>query len=181
MGFDATRAARGLAEAFADEPELILACLRGTPPPSPARARQILRTARQAMALRPRYADLYYFAAQAAVVAEEPDMAAALLIQALELNPTYRDARVLAGRVALLRQRVDEARAHLTAAVASGADYPDVHLLLGQAWERGQDWSRARAAYERALTLNGNLHAAREALAALPGDGVDGVRHELPA
>jgi tetratricopeptide (TPR) repeat protein len=181
MGLDPIRAARRLAEVFADEPELILACVRGTPPSSRGEAQQVLSAARQALVLRPRYADLYFFAAHAAVVANEPDAAAGLLAQALELNPTYRDARVLAGRVALLRQRVEEARAHLSLALASGADYPDVHMLLGQASERVQDWPQARAAYQRALTLNSNLHAARAALATLPSGGADGVCHELPA
>ncbi len=181
MGFDATRAVRGLAEAFAEEPELILACVRGTPPPTRSEAQQALRAARQAIALRPRYADLHHFAAHAALAAGDPDSAAGLLAQALELNPTYRDARVLAGQVALLRQRADEARIHLNLALANGADYPDVHMLLGQAWELAQDWPQARAAYERALSLNDNLLAAREALAALPDGGANVVRHELPA
>jgi len=43
------------------------------------------------------------------------------------------------------------------------------------------DPARAMAAYERALRLNVNLTAAREALAALPSADARGKSHELPA
>ena len=171
----------GLAEAFAQEPELVLACLNGAGAQSVSVAQHILRAAQLALAARPQYADLHCYAAHAALAAGAPQVARKLLAAALTINPEYADARVLAGHVALLCGQGREAREHLERALAGGADFPDVHMLLGRVWELEQDWARAGAAYQRALALNENMTAAREALAALPVMPPDGKSHELPA
>lgn len=163
-----------LAREFAAEPELILACLEGIDQTGDS-AQRLYAAARQAVSLRPTYADLSYCAARAAVAAGDVPGAEHLLQEARRRNPDYLDALVLAGRLALERNAPAEACTWLEHAITSGADYPDVHLLLGDAWRRRENWPRARAAYERALQLKGNLVAARTALAALPAtDGVHG-------
>lgn len=176
-----TAKVRHLAQVFAREPELILACLHGLHQEPPAKARVILAAARLAAAEYPEFADLLYCAAQAAVAAEEYGTAEVILNDALGLNPEYKDALILAARVALLRGQPQRAVAHLERAVAAGADYPDVHVLLGNAHRQQGRLRQARAAYVRALELNGNLRAAQTALAALPPNTDTGKGHELPA
>lgn len=158
---------RDLVEAFAEEPELILACLQSGGPGSPSAVGSILEAAERSLGRHPQYADLHYFAARAAIDADKLEAAARLVGQALEINPEYRDALILAARVALRRGDWEEARAQLERALAFGADYPDVHTLLGEAHARAGALESARAAYERALELNPHLVEAREALATL--------------
>jgi tetratricopeptide (TPR) repeat protein len=175
-------AMRQLARAFACEPELIAACLQGTLPEEQSTpARTVLGAAQLALRSRPDYADLHYHAGQAAIAACEYEAAAELLDGALRLNPDYQDALILAAHVALLRRQHGSAKKLLLNALAKGADYPDVHLRLGDACRAEGDWGQARAAYERALTLNANLSAARTALAALPATETSGKNDELSA
>lgn len=175
------RPGNGLAGAFSQEPELILACLEGVERESPATARLILEAARGALRQCPGYADLLYHASQAAVCAGEFETAAVLLEHALQVNPGYRDALILAARVSLRRDDWDRAQALLQTALAQGADYPDVHMLLGDVWRRKGRIADARREYERALQLNANLVSAQVALAALPPSKPSGNPDELPA
>lgn len=170
-----------LAALFAEEPELILACLQGIDKETPAAARTILAASQLAIKACPEYADLRCFAAQAAVVAGDFDTAANILERALELNPNYKAALILAARVAVLREQPQHAVALAETAVDLGADYPDVHLLLGNVWRKRGEPTRARKAYQRALDLNANLAPARAALDALQATEPSGSRHELPA
>jgi len=173
--------ARRLAALFVQEPELIRACLENIEHEPPETVALILAAAHAAVGACPEYADLFYHAAQAAVCAGQYESAATLLEGALRINAHYRDALVLAARVALLRGKTTEAKGFLQSALTKGAEYPDVHLLFGNVWRGEGNWSAARAAYERALRLNGNLTAAREALAALPPAEARGKSNELPA
>ncbi len=173
--------AQRLAALFVREPELIRACLECIENEPPETIDLILTAAQAAVATCPEYADLCYHSAQAAVCAGRYQAAAALLEGALCINPGYRDALVLAARVALLRGKPAEAKGFLHGALARGAEYPDVHMLIGDVLRGEGDWCAARAAYERALQLNGNLPAARQALAALPSAEARGKIHELPA
>lgn len=170
-----------LAALFAEEPELILACLQGIDKETPAGARTILAAAKLAMRACPEYADLRCFAAQAAIVAGDFETAAEILEQALQLNPNYKAALILAARVAVLREQPQHAVALAETAVSVGADYPDVHLLLGNVWRKRGEPTRARQSYRRALELNANLAPARAALEALSATEPTGSRHEPPA
>lgn len=153
---------------FADEPELILAVLEDEDSSAvPHAAGVVLQAARRAVNRCPRYADLHYFAAHAALRARQRPEAARLLERAIELNPRYNDALILAARVAHAQQHPLRTLEYLRQALANGADYPDVHLLLGHAWRDTGAADQARRAYTRALALNANLTAAREALVAL--------------
>ena len=176
-----TRAIAELADAFACEPELILAFLQGIDQETSDRAGIVLAAAQTAAAARPDYADLLYFVGQAAVAARDYVAADAALYRALELNPDYKDALVLAARVALQQQKPRRAVELLERAVPLGGDFPDVHMLLGSAWRELGDLNRARGAYVRACELNPNLTAARAALADLPPADTSGKSNELPA
>jgi tetratricopeptide (TPR) repeat protein len=178
---DAQRATRQLSAIFAQEPELISACLQDIEHKPPEWAQTVLDAAQIAVAGQPGYADLNYHAGRAALAASDLDTAARLLEQALRANPAYRDALVLAARVELRRGRPQVARAHLAHALACGADYPDVHLLMGNICRQIGEWGAARHSYERALALNGRLTEARAALAKLPPMCRSGESHELPA
>jgi tetratricopeptide (TPR) repeat protein len=174
-------AVRRLAALFAEEPELVRACLQGIEREPADRARLILAAAQFATKAYPQYADLFYQAGQAAVAVGEYDTAATALVRAVELNPTYNDALILAGRVAIQRRRPEEAETLLLTALQAGADYPDVHMLLGNLWREQEATPRARAAYQRALELNPNLKAAQTALATLDNAASSGKSDELSA
>ena len=173
--------ARRLAALFAEEPELIRACLENIERESTETVELILAAAQTALIAHPGYADLFYHAGQAAVSAGQYETASRLLDDALRINPGYRDALVLAARVALLRGRASQAKPYLQAALAKGAEYPDVYMLLGNVWRSESRWREARASYRRALELNSDLTAAREALATLPYAEGSGKNNELPA
>ena len=176
-----TRAIAELADAFACEPELILAFLQGIDQETSDRAGIVLAAAQTAAAACPEYADLLYYVGQAAVAARDYAAADAALQRALDLNPGYKDALILAARVALQQRKPRHAAALLEQAVSLGADFPDVHMLLGSAWRELDDRDRARGAYVRACELNPNLTAARAALADLPPVDTSGKSNELPA
>lgn len=170
-----------LAEAFASEPELILAYVQALERDTRASANMILNAARHALVLSPRYADLLYFTAMAAVQAGEFELADGFLARAVAINPRYKDALILSARVALVRNDPQRAETCLQTAVAHGADYPDVHMLLANVFRRMGEHQRARRAYERALQLNANTPGARTALAGLISMGTSEGKDELPA
>ena len=152
---------------FRDEPELILAMLEGDEGAPPAHADLVLRAACEASASAPQNADLHYYAARAAWLAERLELAEQLLEQAVKSDANHVAALVLLGKVLHRRHAIDRAIACLTSAVRSGADYPDVHAELGHLWRKTGQSGRARDAYGRALQLNPNFKAAREAMTAL--------------
>jgi tetratricopeptide (TPR) repeat protein len=170
-----------LARLFAGEPELILACLQALDRGPVADLETILSAAERALKFCPKYADLHYFAARAAMAAGRLDHARDLLVRALQLNPQYNDALILAARVATAQGRQNDALAYLRQALVNGADYADVHLMLGDLWRQRDELTQARQAYQRALNLNVDLAAARQALATLGPVGRCGGTDELPA
>ncbi|MBU0640506.1 MAG: tetratricopeptide repeat protein [Planctomycetes bacterium] len=165
---DTTRWLGGL---FASEPELISAFLEHGEGTSSGDASTVMAAAWDAIRGHPDYADLHYFAAQAAMRAGRPEQAAVLLEHTLEINPDYLDALILSARVAIALGEPGRAIARLEQALALGADYPDVHQMLGDLLRARGDVDRARKAYERALQLNGNLGAVRAALIGLTSEG----------
>jgi tetratricopeptide (TPR) repeat protein len=93
-----------LAQRFAAEPELILACLDPEADTVSPDIGMVLAAALAAVEQRPTYADLKYFAAEAAIRAGRLETAAELLEGALRLNPRYNAALIAAGRVCFLRE-----------------------------------------------------------------------------
>jgi len=158
-----------LAQRFSSEPELILACLDPDAETVSPGTGMVLAAALAAVEQRPSYADLKYFAAEAAIRAGRLELAAELLEAALRLNPRYNAALIAAGRVCFLRDDMEGALNYLQQALSNGADYPDVHLLLGDIWRARGDMARAGAAYMQALERNSGLAAARERLKELGG------------
>ncbi len=170
------RVRRRAAELFAAEPELIVACLEGSGAGCGENAQRVLASALDALALRSGYADLHYYAAHAALAAEQPALALELLHTALRINPSYDAALILAARIRATQGKHEEATRHLEEVLAQGADYPDVHLMLGDLWQTRRDLPRARAAYRRALQLNSNFAAAAERMARVgAAGGTDGL------
>lgn len=172
---------RHLARLFAAEPELIQACLESLDDQATGEAWTILGAAEQALSDRPDYADLYYFAAQAAMQLHRPQHARELLDKALRINPDYKAALILAARACLLQDNQDAALEYLRQALVNGADYADVHLMLGDLWARRDNVGAAQKAYERALQINTRLAPARDGLAALANRRRRGGSDELPA
>lgn len=170
-----------LAHAFASEPELILAYVQAMDKDARGATNVILDAARHALVLSPKYADLLYFTAMAAVQAGEFELADGFLARATAINPRYKDALILSARVALVRNDPQRAEICLQTAIAHGADYPDVHMLLANVFRRLGEHARARRAYERALQLNSNTPGARAALAGLMSSSPCEGDHELPA
>ena len=125
-----------LSRLFASEPELIRACLESSQPNRRFDGALVLAAARRALERRPRYADLHYFAAVAALQAGQLPQALSLLETALRLNPRYNDALILAARVCLLQEDRGQALTYLHRAILNGADYPDVRRMLDDLRQR---------------------------------------------
>lgn len=121
----------------------------------------------RALQTHPEYADLHYHCG--AVYRRLGHTAQALrhAERAVELNANYVSALIL---LADLYGRTDRWVAgvqRLEQAIRAGANYPDVHYLMGRLCQSGGELDRARQAYQRALELNRDYPAAREALASL--------------
>lgn len=159
---------RSLAARFAREPELIQAFVETVDDAGEA-LRPVWRAVQEAVDSYPPYAELYYFAAKAALRLGRVDEANRLLQRALEQNPKYVDALILGARVQSSLGQAGAAIDLLHRALQSGGDYPDVHTLLGQLQLRRNERELARAAFERALRLNPKLTEARKHLEELAG------------
>ncbi len=120
-----------------------------------------------ALARHPEYADLHYHCGQVHRRLGHERKAIEHARQAVSLNPRYVNALILLA--GLYRQTSQWAAGidRLQQALEAGADYPDVHYLLGQLHQGRGDRERACEAYRRALALNGDFRAAKEALDAL--------------
>jgi tetratricopeptide (TPR) repeat protein len=121
----------------------------------------------EALRKKPEYADLHYHCGAVYRRLGRHDKALHHAERAVALNNKYVNALIL---LADLYAQTDRWRAgveRLEQAIAAGADYPDVHCLLGRLFQSGGELDRARQEYQRALELDDNYPAAREALAAL--------------
>src|SRR5262249_13308652 len=124
-----------LAQQFAQEPELILACVESLADGAGPGLEAILAASERAARGRRNYADLHYFAGRAAAQAGADDRALQFLETAIEMNPRYRDALILAARIHHRRGDLQRAAQRIEQALSLGADYPDVHLLHGNICE----------------------------------------------
>jgi len=167
-------AAARLVTLFITEPELIRSMLEASAGGARLTAAQVLAAAREALRRQPAYADLYFYAAEAAAHCGVLATACDWLQQALTLNPGYVAALILSAKVATELGRPEQALAQLHQARALGADYPDVHELMGDLYVRCGEPGQARAAYERALQQNERLTAARAGLVRLDQAGSGG-------
>jgi tetratricopeptide (TPR) repeat protein len=121
----------------------------------------------RALRKHPEYADLHYHCGAVHRRLGHTQAALRHAERAVELNANYVNALIL---LADLYGRTDRWKAgveRLEQAIRAGANYPDVHYLMGRLFQSGGEIDRARQAYRRALELNGDYPAAKEALAAL--------------
>lgn len=154
-----------LGEVISQEPDLVEAFL--ALPESGADATifaMLAAVLERALAHHPEYADLHYHCSRVYERLGRPEAALARLDEALAINPRYVQALIQLGRLFAGMDRRMEAAQRLRAAIACGGDYPDVHFLLGELYRRDGRRDAARCAYERALELNENYRAARDAL-----------------
>lgn len=116
---------------------------------------------------KPEYADLHYHCGAVYRRLGWHDAAVRHAERAVELNGRYINALILLADLYGRTDRWRDGVGRLEQAIQAGADYPDVHYLMGRLFQTGGELDRARRAYARALELNGNYKAAKEALTAL--------------
>ena len=170
-----------LSALFASEPELIEASLESPGSDQKRDARRVLAAARQALERRPGYADLHYFAARAALRANEPQQARTLLEAALRINPRYNAAMILAARACVLQGAHAEALRYLRQAVLNGADYTDVHLMVGDLWRQQGGAPPAQEACGRAPEMGSHSATAHQTVDRPSAPQARGGSDELPA
>lgn len=121
----------------------------------------------QALRTRPEYADLHYHCGAIYRRLGRHDEALQHAERAVALNGRYINALILLADLYARTDRWADGVERLEQAIRAGADYPDVHCLMGRLFQSGGELDRARQEYQRALELNENYAAAREALVAL--------------
>lgn len=110
------------------------------------------------------YADLHYHCSRIYARLGRTQEAIAFADKAVRINPRYVQALIQLGRLYSATNEDGPAMDRLHAAIDAGGDYPDVHYLLGELHRRSGRKEEARAAYRRALALNGDYTSARKAL-----------------
>ncbi|MCG3179056.1 MAG: Beta-barrel assembly-enhancing protease [Phycisphaerae bacterium] len=157
-----------LGRAITDEPEFVQAFLDLEPSPMDPQIFGVLAAAvKLAIASRPAYADLHYYASRVNQRIGRVHDAIDAAERAIAINPRYVAALIHVAKLYRGTAQQDSAADRLRSAIAAGGDYPDVHLLLGDLYRDMGQVARARQSYERALKLNENFDAARKALDAL--------------
>jgi tetratricopeptide (TPR) repeat protein len=126
-------------------------------------------TLRRALDRHPDYADLHFHCSRVYERLGRTDAAIDEARSAVRINPRYVQALITLGRLYGQTNRTNEAVDRLESAIAAGGDYPDVHLLLGDLYRGQGKRLEAAVAYHRALELNSNYQAAREALEVVAG------------
>ncbi len=121
----------------------------------------------KALQKRPEYADLHYHCGVVYRRIGQSQDAIRHAEEAVRINPRYVNALILLAQLYGQTDRLSAGIERLEQAIAAGGDYPDVHYLIGQLYQSSGDLHRARAAYERALDLNQQYQAARDALSSL--------------
>lgn len=151
-----------LTHALQSEPELILAFAEGSS--TKADWRPLARTLSEICARPQASARTLYYAARAAELHGDWDLATAWITQALLRKPQDRDIQISAARFAQHGGMSAVAIDHLKTALALGADFPDVHQLLGEAYLAEGKRDEAIHAFERAVALNPQMNRAQASL-----------------
>ncbi len=128
----------------------------------------LLTTIRAALERQPEHAELHFHCGRVLKKLGRPDEAIDENERAVALNPRFTRALIELGNLYHQTDRARDAVDRLEQAVAAGAEYADVYYLLGKLYRQRGDLSRARTAFQRALTLNQRYQAARTALETLP-------------
>jgi len=125
-------------------------------------------TIERALRNRPEFADLHYHCGAVYRRLGRQHDAIEHTERAVQINPKYINALILLAQLYGQTDQWAKGIERLEQAIQAGADYPDVHCLIGRLCQVGGQLDRARKAYRRALDLNRNYRAARDALEALP-------------
>ena len=121
-----------------------------------------------ALGKHPEYADLHYHCGAVYRRLGKSQDAIAHAERAVEINPRFVKALILLAELYNQTNRYRDGVERLEQAVRAGGDYSDVHYMIGRLCENNRCLDDARKAYQRALDLNGDYQAAREALDSLP-------------
>lgn len=121
----------------------------------------------RALHKKPEYADLHYHCGAVYRRLGRHQQALQHAERAVALNAQYVNALILLAELYGQTDRWMAGIERLEQAIRLGADYPDVHYLMGRLFQSGGEVDRARREYQRALELNQDYSAARQALAAL--------------
>jgi len=113
------------------------------------------------------YADLHYYCSKVYRRLGQTNLAIEYSQRALQINPRYINALIHLAQLYCQADRRQQAIDRLQHAISIGADYPDVHYMLGNLYREQGFTGKARQHYRKALHLNQNYHAARQALQAL--------------
>jgi len=158
-----------LGDVIAAEPDFIEAFLALPPSEVDQEVFSILAaTLEQALRKHPEFADLHYHCSVVYRRLNQPGEAIKHAKLALEINPRYVQALILLAQLYGQTDRWAAGVQRLEQAIQAGVDDPDVHSLIGRLYQEGNRPDYARQAYQRALDLDHDHQAAREALARLP-------------
>jgi tetratricopeptide (TPR) repeat protein len=124
-------------------------------------------TLHRALQRQPEHADLYYHCGRVLERLGRSADAIAATEQAVRLDPKFIDALIHLATLYHKTDRLDDAMTRLERTIELGAEYPDVYLLLGHLHRDTGRLDRARWAYRKALGINKQYTAARDALDAL--------------
>ena len=120
---------------------------------------------RQAVELRPSYAEAHYNLGRLLVQKDRIDEAIAHYEKALEINPADAETHNNLGAMLFANRRVDDAMAHYRKALAIRPDYADASCNLASALLSNGDLDGAIAHYSACLALSPNQFEAQYNLA----------------
>lgn len=157
-----------LAELIADEPEFVAAFLDL---PQSELDEQIfsglLRIIMRAIERHGEFADLHYHCSRVYQRLGQTEHAIAESQRALQIHPRFVSALVGLAKLYAQTDRRQQAIDRLHAAIGNGANYADVHYMLAELYREQGYADRARVHYRRALSINNEFSAAKQALADL--------------
>lgn len=157
-----------LAELIAKEPEFVSAFLDL---PQSELDKQIfsvlLEILMRALEAHPEFADLHYHCSCVHQRLGQTVEAIAHSQEALNINPRYVNALIHLAKLYTQTDQHQKAIDRLQSAISNGANYADVHYVLGKLYQQTGAVDQARLHYRRALSINGEYNAAKEALAVL--------------
>jgi len=127
----------------------------------------LLKIIMRALERNPEYADLHYHCSCIYQRLGQSEQAIAESQKAIELNPNYITALIQLAKLYAQTNQDQIAIDRLKEAIRQGANYADVHYLLGNMYRKQGSIEQARTHYEKALGINREFHAAKDALESL--------------
>ena len=128
------------------------------------------RRIEQAAAEFPESSEIAELQAEIALTRKDLEGGRAALLRAVELEPRNLSAQLSLAELERRAGNADQMLAVMEKAAEALPDAADLQYRLGLAYEQQGDRTKAMAAYERAIALNGNLGPAKNNLAYLLAD-----------